>query len=63
MNTQFFIFNLLSQENIVDCARLEEEAERWEQCITQDENKQAQAERTLKFWSDCPAKVSVSYRS
>lgn len=63
MNTQFFIFNLLSQENIVDCARLEEEAKRWEQCITQDENKQAQAERTLKFWSDCPAKVSVSYRS
>ena len=36
---------------------------RWEQFITQDENKQAQAECTQTFWDDCPAKISVSCQS
>lgn len=51
------------QNNAEDCARLNEEAERWEQFITQDEIKQAQAESTQKFWRECPAKISVSYHS
>lgn len=46
----------------MDHARLKEEAERWEQLITEDENKQAKAERTQMFWRDCPSKVSVSYQ-
>jgi len=50
------------QNNTLDCARLHEEAERWEQLITQDENRQAQAECTQKFWQECPAKISVSYQ-
>lgn len=40
---------------------MEEEAKRWEQLITEDENRQAEAERTFKFWVECPAKVAVSY--
>ena len=43
-----------------DCARLHEEAKQWEQFITEDENRQAEAECTHKFWYDCPTKVSVS---
>lgn len=48
------------QKNSVDCARLQEEAEQWEQFITRDENIQAQAAATQKFWQECPAKISVS---
>ena len=48
------------QKNSVDCARLREEAEQWEQFITRDENIQAQAAATQKFWQECPAKISVS---
>ena len=54
----FFFFFL--QKNTVDCARLQEEAEQWEQFITRDENIQAQAAATQKFWQECPAKISVS---
>ena len=57
----FTFFILQTQANIEDCARLHEEAERWEQFITEDENRQAEAECTHKFWCDCPTKVSVSY--
>ena len=55
---RFFFFFL--QKNTVDCARLQEEAEQWEQFITRDENIQAQAAATQKFWQECPAKISVS---
>lgn len=55
-----FIFILLAQANVEDCARLHEVAEQLEQFITDDENRQAEAERTHKFWCDCPTKVSVS---
>lgn len=48
------------QKNSVDCARLQEEAEQWELFITRDENIQAQAAATQKFWQECPAKISVS---
>lgn len=48
------------QKNSVDCARLQEEAEQWEQFITRDENIQAQAAATQKFWQECPPKISVS---
>lgn len=44
----------------MDCARLQEEAEQWEQFITRDENIQAQAAATQTFWQECPAKISVS---
>ena len=54
----FFFFFL--QKNTVDCARLQEEAEQWEQFITRDENTQSQAAATQKFWQECPAKISVS---
>ena len=48
------------QNSAEDCARLHEEARRWEQFITLDENRQTQAEVTQKFWQDCPAKILVS---
>ena len=57
MCLSFFFF---LQKNLVDCARLQEEAEQWEQFITRDENIQAQAAATQKFWQECPAKISVS---
>lgn len=44
----------------MDGARLQEEAEQWEQFITRDENIQAQAAATQTFWQECPAKISVS---
>ena len=55
-----YLFFFFLQKNTVDCARLQEEAEQWEQFITRDENIQAQAAATQKFWQECPAKISVS---
>lgn len=60
-NCCFNCLTVCSQNNAVqDCARLHEEVQRWEQIITQDENRQTQAEVTQKFWQECPAKISVS---
>lgn len=53
---------MTAEKNTVDCARLQEEAERWEQFITRDENKQAQAQCTQKFWQECPAKISETFK-
>lgn len=57
-NAGAYLFFL--QKNTVDCARLQEEAEQWEQFITRDENVQAEAAATQKLWQECPAKISVS---
>lgn len=50
----------LQNDAVQDCARLHEEVQRWEQIITQDENRFTQAEGTQNFWQECPSKISVS---
>ncbi|XP_068688097.1 alsin-like isoform X2 [Montipora foliosa] len=52
----------MTENSAEDCARLHEEARRWEQFITLDENRQTQAEVTQKFWQDCPAKILEAFK-